>query len=190
MKTSIESFRILPLEGGNIETDSRVVFQTVIPRRAMTAIPGFKDGKLVLEIKKPQKKRSTQANAFLWALCDAIAKAMHVSPVWVYMDAVDHAGVHEYITIKNGAMGRFIEMWSERGIGWFCKPIDRKGNGDDAYITLKCVYGSSTYTSKEMSDLLEYVTQEAETAGVYQEIPQSVIDELDIVSAGAGDRHD
>lgn len=188
METIIKSYRVLPLEGGNIKTDNRVIFQTVVPKKAMAALSRFGDGALVLEIKKVQEKRSHRANAFLWALCDLIAKAMHVSSTWVYMDAVDHAGVHEYIIIRKKALRRFTETWSKRGMGWFCKAVDQIGEGDNAKVTLKCVYGSSSYTSKEMNDLLEYVTQEAETAGVYKEIPQSVIDELD-AEMKAGDRH-
>ena len=113
-----------------------------------------------------REKRSNDANAYLWVLCNKIAGVMGegMTKEEVYQDAVRHAGVFEIVPIKKEAVERFTESWKHNGTGWVCESTGKsKLEGYENVITY---YGSSTYDTKEMSRLIDYVVFIAKEIGV------------------------
>ena len=114
-----------------------------------------------VEIKPYKEKRSNDANAYMWVLCNKIALAIghNMTKEEVYREAVRKVGVFEILPIKKEAISRFIQSWCKNGTGWVC---DNTGRSKlDGYENVIAYYGSSTYNTKEMSVLIDYIVEEA-----------------------------
>ena len=110
---------------------------------------------LTVEISKQKKKRSLDANALLWVLCQKIAEVIHSTKELVYQKFIKEVGQFEIVPIKNEAVERWIEVWNSKGLGWFAEVMeDSKLPG---YKKVISYYGSSVYDQREMSVLLDEV---------------------------------
>ena len=123
-----------------------------------------KDKQYDIEIKKHRNKRSLDANAYCWVLCDMIAKELSkdgtiVTKDIVYKDAILQIGtfVPEIWEIKN--FERQKEMWEEKGLGFLVEEVAKKNN----CVKVHKYYGSSTYNTKEMSLLIEILIELAKS---------------------------
>ena len=81
-----------------------------------------------ITIKKASARRSLDANAFLWHLCSEIAarssKYSKDGKNDVYRDAIRAKGDYEPLVIREDAVERFLNRWSDKGTGWFAEVID------------------------------------------------------------------
>lgn len=128
--------------------------------------PPITDRIYQLELKKYWKKRSNDANSYMWVLCDEIAKKVggNVTKEEIYRKAVREVGVFEVVPLKKEALPRFISTWRKNGVGWLCESLGKSKL--PGYVNLVCYYGSSTYDSKEMSRLIDYIVEEAKNLGI------------------------
>lgn len=120
------------------------------------------------EIKEKKKKRSNDANAYMWQLADKIASAVGLTKEEVYQSHIRSVGKFTDILLDNDAVNFFIAQWNTRGIGWFAEIIDNCAGAK----TVRAYYGSSVYDTKEMSRLIDNMIQEAKALsehGVYIE---------------------
>jgi hypothetical protein len=126
----------------------------------------LKDRDVCIEIKKNSKPRSKSANDFLWAMCTDIGKAMRppLPKEMVYRQAIRDVGVYEPLPIKAEAVDTFCERWASKGTGWFAEVVD--DSKLPGYKLVFAYYGSSTYTSEEMSRLLDYLKQDMDNMGL------------------------
>lgn len=122
-----------------------------------------KGKQILLELPQKKRKRSLDANAYAWVLIDKISAALRLDKVTVYRDAIrDIAGNRDTVTVANAAVDKLSEMWELRGTGWFTEILDR----GDAQTTMNLVYGSSTYTTEQMSTLIDHLVQDAKELGI------------------------
>ena len=132
---------------------------------------------LTIEIKNYREKRSLDANAYMWVLCEKLAENQGITNAEVYQRAVREVGVCEVFPIKEEAAERWIEVWSGRGIGWFAEVLcDCKQEG---YKYVRSYFGSSTYDAREMSRLVDHIVQDCEAVGIETLTP----DELERLKA-------
>lgn len=107
-----------------------------------------------------KSKRSKNANALLWECIGQIARAKRLDKWDVYLDILKHYGISCYVCVKPEAVAGLKKVWREvEEIG------ELNINGKKAMQCL-CYYGSSTYDTKEFSDLLECVFAEMEGMGL------------------------
>ena len=100
----------------------------------------------------------------MWVLCDKIAQKINSTKEEVYRDAIRNVGVFEIVPIRKDAVERFIDNWKHNGVGWVCETLgESKLEGYDKIVTY---YGSSTYNTKEMSRLVDYIVEEAKEQGI------------------------
>lgn len=122
----------------------------------------FADKDVSIEIKKASKRRSKTANDFCWAMCSDIGNALHppIPKEEVYRKAIKEVGKYETMHMRAEAIPTFRDIWAKRGIGWFTEVVDYS----PLYgcKTVFAYYGSSTYTSEEMSRLIEDLKQDME----------------------------
>ena len=117
-----------------------------------------------VEIKRYSRKRSLDANAYCWVLIDMIAEKTGFSKSEVYRNAIrDIGGVSEVVCAQNEAVDKICQRWQSHGLGWQTETDKSKIEGC-TNITLYC--GSSEYDSKQMSQLINYLIQEAENQGI------------------------
>ena len=115
----------------------------------------------VCKIDHKKKRRSLDANAYCFVLCQKIAEKIGNTKEFVYKQAIKQVGQFEIVPIRNDAVERWIEAWESKGLGWQSEIMrDSKLEG---YTTTINYYGSSVYNVSEMSLLIdEIVTQATE----------------------------
>ena len=118
-----------------------------------------------------RRKRSLDANAYLWALCDQIAKAVRSTKEEVYRAAVKRVGVVDVIPRRENAAAEWCRRWRSRGIGWVAETADM---GLDGWVTVMAYWGSSAYSTAELSRLLDDVGEEAKGLGRETATPEQL----------------
>ena len=134
--------------------------------------------KIDVEAKKHRKKRSKDANAYCWVLCDKIAKKLTepeavITKEDVYKNAILDIGTFEPMIVEEKAFENFKRIWKKQGLGFLIQEVSRK----DKCIKVHCYYGSSTYNTKEMSLLIELLVDLAKSLSIETK-PQREIDSL------------
>jgi hypothetical protein len=161
----------MKLTANNISTSYTESGQQLITL-ALTAKTDISDLKAVIadkklltvEISQQKKKRSLDANALLWVLCQKIAEVIHSTKELVYQKFIIEVGQFEIVPIKNEAVERWIEVWNSKGLGWFAEVMeDSKLPG---YKKVISYYGSSVYDQREMSVLLDEVVRECKELNI------------------------
>lgn len=123
--------------------------------------------KLSIIIKKFFKKRSLDANAYCWVLCDKIAKELSkdgtvLTKENIYQDGILQIGTFEPMIIEERAFENFKRIWEKQGLGFLIQEVSKK----DKCVKVHCYYGSSTYNTKEMSLLINLLVQLAESLNI------------------------
>lgn len=117
---------------------------------------------LVIQAGKIRKKRSLDANDYLWVLCTKIAEKLQAGKTMVtkedvYRKHIREAGRFDAMALREDAVERFAEVWAKNGIGWFTETVDSKLDGCRKVFAY---YGSSTYDTGEMSRLIDSVLED------------------------------
>ena len=118
----------------------------------------MKDFDVEIEIRKAAKKRSLDANAFMWSLCNEIAKAVRTTKEEVYRKAIRDVGKYFPVPVRDDLVEEWQKSWSRNGTGWFADVTDKSKN--KGYTLMFSYCGSSTYTTEEMSRLIDYLIDE------------------------------
>ena len=74
------------------------------------------ENKLNIELKKWYKKRSLDANAYCWVLCDSIAKELckdgtAITKDSIYKDAILQIGTFEPFIVQEKTFDNFKRIW-------------------------------------------------------------------------------
>lgn len=133
--------------------------------KAMSIVRKMKPKVYDLEVKEHRKKRSLDANAYAWVLIGKLADAMRVPPTIVYINAIQNiGGNYEVIPVRDEAVDKFIEVWKKNGLGWPCEDMGK--SKIPGYRNLRAYYGSSTYDTRQMSQLIESLIQDCKALGI------------------------
>ena len=112
-----------------------------------------------IELRRQPKKRSHNANAFLWVLCDEIGKATGTDKETIYKELIQRVGVFDYVLVKAGAADRFQANWKGKGLGWFTTEIPYlKDTGIRQFMAY---YGTSCYNTQQMARVIDEAVDEA-----------------------------
>lgn len=127
-----------------------------------------------VEAKKHRNKRSLDANAYCWVLCDKIAKKIgNTTKEDIYKEAISYVGVFEPMIAQEKSFEKFKQIWEKQGLGYLVKEVSRK----DKCVKVLCYYGSSSYDSKEMSILIEFLINAAKEQGI-ETMPEAELKSL------------
>lgn len=147
-----------------VDTGLDIIITLRISRAYKGTLEAFKarfKPKAEYELKECRKKRSLDANNFLWQICHDIAQTIGSTKEEVYREAISHVGVFDVMQFtSNEAMQRFKMKWMANGEGWLTKTLDADKR------VLMAYYGSSRYDTKEMSVLIDYLVEEAKSMGI------------------------
>lgn len=134
--------------------------------------------KLSIEIKQYRERRSLDANAYFFVLADKVAEKLHTTKVDVYRNCIKEiGGVSETVCVKNEAVERLCEAWSQNGLGYQTETFPSKIKGC-TNVTL--YYGSSTYDSAQMSRLIENIVQDCKDLGIETATPNEIANLLSL----------
>ena len=123
---------------------------------------------LVIEAKPYRKRRSLDANSYLWVVCEKIGQKIGSSKDEVYLTLLERYGVFTHLIVKPAAVERVKKEWRT------VRELGEVKVGEQTGIQLQCYFGSSTYDSKEMSRLIDGAIQEADNLGIETATPDEV----------------
>lgn len=124
----------------------------------------MKDRVYTAEVKEYRKKRSLDANAYFWVLCDRLAAATGVPKEEIYRDAVKNIGGNSTVVdVSDEAARALCAVWRGRGLGWITEaaPGNRPGR-----TTVILYSGSSTYNTAQMGRLIDTIVQDCKAVGI------------------------
>lgn len=126
-----------------------------------------------VELRRTPKKRSQNANAYLWVLCDMIAEATDTDKETIYREIIKRVGVFDYVLVKAHAAGRFQSNWADKGLGWFTQEIPYlKDRGVRQFIAY---YGTSTYDTHQMARVIDEAVDEARQLDIETLPPEELV---------------
>lgn len=126
-----------------------------------------------ISISPKKRKRSLDANAYLWVLIGKLGEVLHKPDTEVYREYIKDNGVFQIVPIREDAIKRWTETWKRNGIGWVCDDLGECRN-TKGYHNIKCYYGSSTYTTKEMARLIDAVVADCKEQGIETMTPSEI----------------
>lgn len=137
--------------------------------------------KLSLKIGKYRAKRSLNANSYLWQLCTMIADKLSDDGVphtkeEIYRNAVKARGIcREQGELPLDFAKTSRTAWEMLGTGWITEQVDFEPDGER--VVVRYYYGSSTYNTKQMSRIIDWLVVECQQLGIETK-PQAEIDSL------------
>lgn len=121
-----------------------------------------------VEIKKHRQKRSLNANALFWKMCNSLAEAVETSSEEMYLQLLERYGVKKYIVVKPEAVESLKKLF--RAVADMGSVYVNGKRG----VQLECTVGSSQYDTKQMTRLINGTLSECKEVGAW------VPDEQDI----------
>ncbi len=124
----------------------------------------LKGADIEVSIKKWRKKRSNDANSYMWVLLDKLADALHTTKEELYLNYIRQYGVYKDFTLTEDEAKTFKVVWEAFGTGWPTEQVDYSPDGDR--VVIRAYYGSSRYDTKRMSRLIDAIVQDCKELGV------------------------
>lgn len=127
------------------------------------------DREKTFEVKPYHPKRSLNANAFCWHLCNEMANVLRTSKDEVYQEM-----------LKRYGQSRVISVLSEIDISRFVKYSEEIGKGHvegKEFTHYRCFIGSSEYDSREMAILIDGIVDEAKELGI-DTLPTTAVERM------------
>ena len=127
----------------------------------------------ILTVKKKRGKRSLDANGYAWQLMSKLAAKTGKSAVDIYREQIKDMYTYTVVCVQNRALERTKELWEGKGIGWIAEELGAARNVPEC-TTLRLVYGSSVFNTKEMSDLIDKIVYECQQFGIETATPDEL----------------
>lgn len=127
------------------------------------------DREKTFEVKPYHPKRSLNANAFCWHLCNEMANRLRTSKDEVYQEMLKRYGQSKVISVLSEIdISRFVKYYEEIG----------KGHVEGKEFThYRCFIGSSEYDSREMAILIDGIISEAQELGI-DTLPTTAVERM------------
>ena len=142
-----------------------------------TAYDELKNEELEISIKKQHPKRSLDANAYCWALCNAIAqrlsdeKQTHTKED-IYRASIREVGIYKDFEWTPEDAKTLRHAWEMLGTGWITEQVDFSQDGER--LIIRCYYGSSRYNSKQRARLIDNLIQDCHELGIPTDTPEKI----------------
>jgi hypothetical protein len=133
-------------------------------REAQRVCEHYPDGKYSAELKERRKKRSMNANNYFWQLLDQIAAALGRVKEELYLEYIKRVGVFKDFTLSEEEAKTFRVAWSMLGVGWPTEQVDYSPSGRE--VIIRAYYGSSQYSTRQMSRLIDMAVEDAKDLGI------------------------
>ena len=125
-----------------------------------------------ITVDKVRKKRSLDANAYFWVLCDKVAEASGVPKTEIYRGYIkDVGGISDMYLADDNAVDIFCSAWSAQGIGFLTDTFKAKEAGKTCIIAYR---GSSRFDTAQMSRLIDLAVQDCKSLGIETATPREL----------------
>lgn len=148
----------------NWESDQVQISFSIDDESVLREVEKLKNSKLCIKVQKYRKKRSLDANAYLWVLCSKIAIVERSSKDEIYEEMLQ-----KYGELYQDDEGNYIVITLRADID--TSKIDGhwkyyKTSADGKFKSYLMIKGTSQYDSLEMSRFVDMVVQEAKDDGI------------------------
>ena len=134
--------------------------------------------KIAVKIGKYKAKRSLDANAYAWVLMSKLAEKLNTTTTEIYRSAISEIGGNsEIVCVKEEAVEKLCAGWQKNGLGWSTKTFPSKINGCTNVILY---YGSSTYDTVQMSELINNIVEDCKALGIDTRTPAEIAELLSL----------
>lgn len=123
-----------------------------------------------IKVGKYSEKRSISANNLCWELCTKLADNQ-TKPGFictkddVYRKAIREVGIYKDFENLSPSDAKTIRhAWELLGRGWITEQVDFMPDGEN--VIIRCYYGSSQYSKKQMARLIDCLIQDCIACGV------------------------
>lgn len=152
---------VAELDGFKRTTEGDLFLLLAIPDSEVTeGLKKLEGKKVVVDMKNYSEKRSLNANAYFWKLCTLIAEKCGTDKDSIYDLMLTRYGQYTDIECEPSACESVKSLFRVSEI------IHEDFINESSKITIRGYFGSSSYTSKEMSVLINGVKQECEDYGI------------------------
>ena len=124
------------------------------------------------DIKEYRRKRSLNANKYAWELINRLAIKLNLTSVEVYRQYIKEVGVYRLIELNKDAFDTFKIAWQNNGTGWLCEKVDQSPH--KGFMLIKAYYGSSCYSTKQMSRLIDAIVQDCKQLDIETLTPEEL----------------
>ena len=135
----------------------------------------MKQDKLRIKVVKYRKKRSIDANNYMWQLLSEMAPLLHTTKEELYLEELRKYGTFMYLPGTDEDMERLKSLFRiviNRGDTVLTTP-----SGKEMQLhQLQCYKGSSLYNTLEMSRLIDGVVQDAQDLGIDTATPDEILE--------------
>ena len=173
MKSAVKSIDIYYDMYGKPEV--RVILQGADPDKVVKCKDLLQKGKaLDVEIKQHHNRRSLDSNAYCWLLIGKIADVLGNSKEEVYIEMLTRYGQREpqlVSVVEEGVPA------IRRATQNHCTIVGESELNGKRFVHLAILRGSSTYTTKEMSILIDGIVSDAKDLGI-ETIPEEELKSL------------
>lgn len=138
----------------------------------LSCIDDLKDKDLSIELKPYFKKRSKNANNYMWELLGQLSAKLRIPPEEIYRECIRDVGDnYTVVCVQTKDKDKVKRGWESSGIGWLAEELDSQING---CTNLRLFVGSSMYNTAQMSRLVDIVVQECKEQGIQTETPEEI----------------
>ncbi|MGN0787089.1 MAG: hypothetical protein ACI4OB_06825 [Christensenellales bacterium] len=154
------------------------IISFIVPSDDCTAMfDELKEYDLDITVKKHRERRSRDANAYCWVLCEKLAQALSsdrskITKEDVYRQAIREVGVYKDVSLDQDNALTFRKAWEMIGTGWVTERVDFSQDGTNE--TVRFYYGSSRYNTKQMSRLIDGLVQDCQAVGIETMTPAEI----------------
>lgn len=132
------------------------------PALARQFVAGMKPVLYMAKLSEHRNRRSLDANRYAWKLMDELARANGQTKEEVYRDHIREVGVFRDYHLREDEAKSLCTAWEMLGTGWVTERVDFYGE----IVTVRFYYGSSRYSVKQMSRLIDNLVQDCQALGI------------------------
>lgn len=101
-----------------VNEDGELCLKVINTPAARQFVLGMRERMYTCEVKEYRQKRSLDANAYFWVLCDKLAEATNQPKELIYREAVRNIGGNcDTVCVINSAVNKLRQMWQHNGLG-------------------------------------------------------------------------
>lgn len=130
-----------------------------------------KDYEIIIRPKR--KKRSLDANNYLWTLLGQLSERLNLPKTEVYREYIKEMDTYTIVPIKEDEIEGWARDWERGHDGWVCVDIGNCRNFK-GYHNIKCFKGSGTFNTKQMSRLIDMVIYDCKEQGIETMTPREI----------------
>jgi hypothetical protein len=124
----------------------------------------LKDKELNVKVSKFVGKHSLSQNSYMWRLITDLSNVLKTDKNLLYKRFIQSYGQYDYLPLNVSKIARFVEKWESNGSGYFVEECGKSKL--EGYVKLKVYYGSSSYNTKEMKQLIDGIIEVCKRHGV------------------------